>query len=151
MNKAKLPADPKKLRPVSRKTRTAIEALLTGQAKTQAGAAQIAGMHDAALSRALARPNAKALIEQLVRERMSIHGMLRASHILESLMDSATSEYVKADVAKHIMAVNGVKPTQDRQSGASGGISLTIVMRQPSDAPGTDTHMIDVTPSEAAE
>lgn len=126
--------DKPKLRPVSKKTRTAIEALLTGQAKTQMGAAQIAGMDNTALCRALQRPNAKALIEQMVRERLSSHGMLRASALLESLMDSATSEYVQADVAKHVLAVNGVRPTQDKPSGGNHGIMLRLVINQPSDA-----------------
>lgn len=149
--KANLPADPKKMRPVSRKTRAAIEALLTGQAKTRQGAAQIAGMNADALSRAINRPNARALIEQITREDLGGYGMLKATATLRSLMDDAQSEYVKADVAKHVLAIGGVKPSQDRQGSASGGISLTIVMRQPSDGQGTDTRTIDITPSEAAE
>ena len=136
--------DKPKMRPVSKKTRTAIEALLTGQAKTQMGAAQIAGMDNTALCRAIQRPNAKALIEQLVRERLSSHGLLKASALVETLMDSANSEYVQADVAKHVLAINGVRPSQDRQSGGNAGITLRLIVA-PQSQPVVIEHDPDAT------
>lgn len=126
--------DKPKMRPVSKKTRTAIEALLTGQAKTRTGAAEIAGMNADALSRAIHRPNARALIEQMTRDDLGGYGMLRATATLKSLMDSAESEYVKADVAKHVLAIGGVRPSQDRQVGGNQGITLRLVINQPTDA-----------------
>jgi len=151
MNKTNLPADSKKLRPVSTKTRTAIDALLTGRAKTQGEAAEIAGMDRTALVRALKKPNATSAINDMIRERVGTYGFLMASATAERLMQHAVSEYVQADIAKTILAVNGVRPALERSQNAGQGISLTIVMRRPSDALGTDTRMIDVTPAEAAE
>jgi len=147
---AKLPAtqdQTKKLRPVSKKTRTAIEALLTGRARTQGEAAEIAGMDRTSLVRALKKPNATATINDMIRERVGTYGFLMASATAERLMQHAESEYVQADIAKTILAVNGVKPTQDRAQSAGQGISLTIVMRSPDDTKTIEHDAFAITPT----
>lgn len=132
----------RKPRPPSKKVITAVELLLTGQAKTQIEAAEKVGMANESLCRALKRENVKELIHKRVNEQMRSIGLLKATATLERLATEANSETVQADVSKHIQAIAGVKPTRDGSSQGSGGITLNVVLNSVADTQQTQPVVI---------
>ena len=46
---------------------------------------------------------------------------------METLVETAESDYVRADAAKYLLGISGVKPTRDASTSGSG-VQLTIVM-----------------------
>ncbi len=112
----------------SLKLRRAIGALLSGEAKTQKRACEIADIHPSAFSKRLKDPHVKTFLQSEVRQRLSTLGFIAAANVLETLMRSANSEYVRADAAKHVLAINGVKPSTDAPIGTGEGIKFTIVL-----------------------
>lgn len=117
--------------PPSKKLLAAIDAMMSGNAKTQAEAAEIAGMAAESLSRALKKKHVIELIQERVRNQLKTVGVLKATANLERLALQADSEYVQADCTKHILAIAGVRGTADGSrtgGGAGGGIHLNIVL-----------------------
>lgn len=143
------PKKPKQ-RPVHKKTRDAINAMLSGQASTQKEAAQIAGMNEAALSRALSTPSVKDFVQAEIRKRLSTVGAIKSAATLERLAERATSEYVQADASKHILGIAGVSPAGDGQrgSGGAGGVVFNLVFQhqQPPRISTEPAQVLDVTP-----
>ena len=113
-------------KPPSAKVKRAIGALFSGEAKNQREAAEIAGMWAPHLSKALSRPTVREYIASTIHHRLTSTGAMLASRVVEALVETAESEYVRADLAKWLLALNGVKPASDRVSRPSEAISLTI-------------------------
>jgi len=57
---------------------------------------------------------------------MRTTGFIRAANTLNDLAANAQSEYVKADVSKHLLAINGVKPKAERSASGGGGLVVQI-------------------------
>lgn len=127
------------------KTRRAIGALLSGEAKNQRHAAEIAGMHDTHLSTALKKPSVREYIASTVRHRLTTVGIMAASRVAEALVETAESEYVRADMAKWLLGVSGVKPESERVTTNVGSVNLTILMGN--DKLQVTSQPIDITPS----
>lgn len=109
--------------------RRAIAAMISGEATTQRQAAEIAGIHENTFSAALRKPHVKAHLENEVRHRLGSVGLVAALNSIEHLARSAESEYVRADVGKHVLAINGIKPRPEAGYGsAGGGVSFAIFL-----------------------
>ena len=138
-------AEPK-TRPPSPKIIRALGALFSGEAKTQRDAAKIAGTTEQNLCNALKRPSVKDYINNIVKERIKTTTLIAASNVMDALLETAESEYVRADLAKHVMGISGVRPERDpTTTNVVGGVSLTIVMGD--DKLRIGTQPIDITPT----
>lgn len=115
-------------RGISNKVRRAIGALLSGEAKTQKDAASIAGISEAHMSRLLKADKVKRFLTDEVKGRMTTIGLALASRVTETLIETAESEYVRADLAKHVMGIAGVKPERDDKTTNVGSVHLTVLM-----------------------
>jgi hypothetical protein len=100
-----------KPRQIGRKMRHALELLITGECKTIKAAAERVGMSREHLSRMMGEPHIEAFIAQRTRKTIAA-GVMRATARSIELLD-AESEHVSADMAKHIMAIGGIKPHSD--------------------------------------
>jgi len=111
-----------KLRKPPPKVRAAIEALVTGQARTITAAAKKVGLSRERLSRAFSEPhNRHALRERAEREVALSAG--RASARLNQLIDS-TSQRVALEATKFSLATAGIRPAPDNNVSVNVGIQL---------------------------
>ena len=135
-------------RPPTKKIRDAIGALLSGAAINQRQASLQAGIHEVTLSQSLKRQGTKDYILSVVRDRLSTIGVLAASRVAEALVETAESDYVRADIAKFILGVAGVKPERDVHSALSGPVHLTVIMGHDQVTLGQaeQPQVIDITP-----
>ena len=132
----------------SAKIKRAIAALFTGEARTQKDAAELVGMSPQHLSVALQRSTVRDHIASTVTHRLTTIGLMAASRVVEALVETAESEYVRADLAKWLLALNGVKPASDRATTNVGNVSLTINLGDQRLEVGK-SQVIDVTPQSA--
>jgi hypothetical protein len=91
----------------------ACELLASGECKTITAAAERVGVTREWLSRLLQRSHVQVFIARKSRENIQ-RGVLRASNRIIELLD-ASSEHVSLDASKHILAIEGIKPSQDAQ------------------------------------
>lgn len=122
-------------KPPSPRVMRAVNLLLSGETNTIKATAEAVGMNPDALSRAFRKPHVGRAINEAVRARLSTVGMVRAAGVLESLLTGAKSEYVRLDSAKHILAVNGVKPSAERSGQGSQGLIVQINLPASLEAP----------------
>lgn len=109
----------------------ALEALLSGEARTQKEAAEIGGISPQNLSLALKKKHVKEFILERCNNQLKTIGVLNATANIQRLANSAESEYVQADVNKFILGNAGVRGTADGlRNGGGGGaaIQLNIVL-----------------------
>ena len=99
---------PAKAPRISRKLRTAVRLLLTGECTTQTAAAERVGMSRTHLSRSLAAPHIVALIARETRAHLAT-AQAPAAATLVSLLE-AQSETVRAQVAERLLAIAGHAP-----------------------------------------
>jgi hypothetical protein len=103
-----------KMRKPPPKVRAAIEALVTGQARTITAAAKKVGLTRERLSRAFSEPHIReALRERAAREVALSSG--RAAARLNQLIDS-TSQRVALEATKFSLQVAGIRPAADAVS-----------------------------------
>jgi len=95
------------------KVRQAVNLLASGECKTQKAAAARVGLSPEHLSRSLAMPHVRMFIAQEARKTIAT-GAARASIRMLELVD-AGSEHVSLDAAKHVLAIEGIKPRADAQ------------------------------------
>lgn len=107
-------------KPPSPKVLKAAGHILSGDAKTITEAAELVGITRETLSRNLKRPEVTNAIRQMVSNRMSTIGVLKAMTTLEALMDKSGSDYVKLDASKYALGSAGVKPTSEPSRGNTG-------------------------------
>ena len=98
---------------ISGKVVKAIRLLVSGECRTQKAASERVGMNEGYLCTQLQKSNVRVFIAQCARENIR-NGSLRASAKLIELID-ADSEHVSADVAKHVLAIEGIKPANSPQ------------------------------------
>ena len=130
---------------ISRKLAAAIDALLTGAAKTQREAAHLAGISPESLCRALAKPHVQAYTDQLITQQFGGVGKLLAARRMVKLIDS-NSDQVAYNASDRVLkqAGHGVASTGDGST-AGSGFTLNLIFRHHSQAPE-----VDVTPPKPA-
>ena len=104
---------PKQVR-ISARVKTAIEQMVD-HGRNRAEAAQIAGIADDSLYRALTKPEVLAYRNhrmRVIRESAASRTIAKA----EALMDSAESEHVKLDATKWIAGLEGISPVSKSES-----------------------------------
>jgi hypothetical protein len=138
------PTDTKPVRErrVSKRIAEVVRLLLTGEVKTQKAAAERVGMNAGYLSEALKKPHVRVFIERRTRETIA-DGSLRASARLVELLD-ASSEHVSLDASKHMLALNGHKPTADPTTLVNISIKAGYVIDLTDEPPAK---VVDVTPA----
>jgi pantoate kinase len=109
---AEIDAIPIKERRISKRIRQAID-LISRKGITQREAAKQVGLHESHLSRMLREPHTQVFIARSARQNIQL-GVLRASNRVIELVD-AESEHVSLDASKHVLAIEGIKPTADAQ------------------------------------
>jgi hypothetical protein len=103
---------PAKRERISPRFKRAIDALVTGEAKTQIEAARIAQISREHFSRHLSKPHIQAFYERRTRE--IIRGaQMRAAAKVSQLIE-AQSEHVASDTAFKVLAINGIKPADSQ-------------------------------------
>jgi hypothetical protein len=139
--------DPKPVRErrVSKRIAEVVRLLLTGEVKTQKAAAERVGMNAGYLSEALKKPHVRVFIERRTRETIA-NGTLRASARLVELLDAA-SEHVSLDASKHVLAIEGIKPTAEPTTHVNINIRAGYVIDLSDDPP---PRVVDVTPPKPA-
>jgi predicted DNA-binding protein (UPF0251 family) len=111
---------------ISPKILKAIRLLVSGECKTQKAAAARVGVSDTYLSTQLNKPAIGVFVAQEARKTIS-QGVMRASSRLIDLID-AGSEHVSLDATKHVLAIEGIKPTGDAQVAVNVNLSAGFVI-----------------------
>lgn len=130
---------------VSLKIRQVVELLVTGTCKTQKAAAERIGLHPDYVCRELKKPQVRVLIDRRVRETIA-NGTMRASARLLELVD-AGSEHVSLDATKHVLALEGIKPTAEPTTNVNINIRAGYIIDLSDDPPAKT---IDATPANIA-
>ncbi|MBR1086455.1 hypothetical protein JQ621_03100 [Bradyrhizobium manausense] len=115
-----------KPKPISKKIRAAIEALVEGENITAAAAT--AGLSRSHLSRELGRPHIAALLRQKVERNLAINAA-KAGVTKVNLLDSS-NEMVRDRASSFILSLAGIKPDVDpgsRQTAQLPGLQIVIV------------------------
>lgn len=109
---AEIDAVPLRERRISKRMQQVLTNLAT-KGLSQREAAKLAGMSEYHLSRELKKPQIQVFIARCARQNIQI-GVLRASKRVLELID-ADSEHVSLDASKHVLAIEGIKPSSDAQ------------------------------------
>jgi hypothetical protein len=117
---------PAKRERIPPKIAKAVRMLLSGECKTQKAAAERVGMNASYLCDVLTRPKIQAFIARETRRNIT-QGTMRASARLVELVD-ASSEHVSLDAAKHVLAIEGIKPPEQGQVSVNVGVSVGYVI-----------------------
>lgn len=113
-------------RRITAKNRALIEAIVTAKAPDYKSLSKLTGLSYAGVRKALAQDHIQTEIERQLRERLRVVTLPKAVAAADRLL-SAESEYVQADVAKHVMAIHGVKPVGESSNRTSAGIQINII------------------------
>lgn len=117
-----LPAVPDQPRKrIPKKVKGAIDALINGDAKNIAKAAERQGCSRAYLSRELGRPHVSAYFKDRVAKAVALTSGRAAARLAE-LIDDPRSSHVALEASKFALGAIGVKPSADN----SMNINLTI-------------------------
>ncbi|WP_377830322.1 hypothetical protein ACFKHW_17330 [Bradyrhizobium lupini] len=157
----KLPAPVAKPKPISKKIRAAIDAMVSGDAKTITDAAEKAGISREHLSRELGRPHIAKLLHDKTARNLSIHAA-KAGATKVDLMSSAI-DMVRDRASSFVLGLAGIAPDaaaghQHRGGGSRAGYlidlrdeqtvpGLVIVVHEKAPAPAAAGMVIDVTPN----
>jgi hypothetical protein len=101
---------PAKQKRIPRKVVHAIRLLVSGECKNIKAAAERAGLSREWLSKMLQRSQIQMFVQNETRKTIAA-GTMRASARLLELVD-ASSEHVSLDAAKHVLAVEGIRPPE---------------------------------------
>jgi hypothetical protein len=99
------------MRRIPPRVREAIDAYVSGRARSITAAAKKAGLSREYLSRSLSQPHIAEFLRQKAARVVAMGAGRAAARIME-LID-ADSEHVSFDASKHVLAVAGIKPTPD--------------------------------------
>ena len=132
---------PTKTPRISGRLAEVIQLLVTGACKTQKAACERVGMNPSHVSEALKKPHVRVFVDRRVRETIA-NGTMRASARLLELVD-AGSEHVSLDASKHLLAIEGIKPSAEPATQVNISIRAGYVIDL--SEPGADA--IDITPA----
>jgi hypothetical protein len=152
---------PDRPKPISKKVRAAIDAMVRGDVKTITAAAEKVGVTREHLSRSLSEPHIAKLLQEKVARNLAMSSA-RAGATKVDLLDSA-NDMVRDRASSFILQLAGHSPevvTGNRHGGGprAGWLidlsdqqtpGLVIVVNHPAPAPAADEAglMIDVTPN----
>lgn len=111
---------------LSPRLKQACDLLASGECRTIKAAAERVGLSREHLGRMLDRPHVQAFLTRDARKTIAM-GIARASRRMVELVD-ASSEHVSLDAAKHVLAIEGIKPASDRQVAVNVGLSVGYVI-----------------------
>ena len=111
---------PRKERPIGRKLKQAIDLLLDGTCKNQKAACDRLKLSPSYLSRSLKSERIRVYVARRTRETIAASQLPATATVLR-LLESARSEHVQFDAAKHMMALNGY-----HASPQAPGVSINI-------------------------
>jgi hypothetical protein len=144
---------------VSPKVRRAIEAMASGEAKTQQAAAEMAGMTPRALSQALKRPAVDAYRVEMAKHTLRT-AVPRAARRMVDLMDQDSNQLVALRASTFTLAAGAaIMPPQTAPNiHINNNVSVGYVLDLRSDeqiardaaagrGPVIDAEAVDVTPS----
>jgi hypothetical protein len=135
-------AQPDKTRRISRRIRSACDALVHGDVKTITEAAAKANLSREHLSRELSKPHIAEYLRQKACRTLAI-GAGRAAAVKMELLDSA-SEHVRNDASAFVLGLAGIKPAADPTALVNINIRAGYVIDLSDDPPAK---VIDVTPN----
>jgi hypothetical protein len=115
-----VPAAPEKRKPISRKVRAAIDAMVAGDAKTITAAAEIADLSREHLSRELSKPHITQFLQDKVSRSLAL-ASARAGAVKTDLLDCENS-VVRDRASSFVLALAGIKP----ETAPSANISISI-------------------------
>lgn len=114
------------LKRITPRNQTLIDAVVSAKAPTYDALASITGLSAVGVRKALAKPHIQEAIEQALKQKLRTVTLPKAVAVADRLLN-AESEYVQADVAKHVMAIHGVRPAGDSTTRTSAGIQINII------------------------
>jgi hypothetical protein len=132
-----------KPKPISAKVRTAIDAMVAGDAKTITDAAAVAGISREHLSRELSKVHVTEHLRQKIKRTLAV-GAARAGATKLALLDSS-SEIVRDRASSYVLGLIGIVPeaaTAAPSGPASPGVVIQIITHD------ARPPMIDVTPAQ---
>jgi hypothetical protein len=101
-----------KARPIPKKIRNALEAMLAGKAKNLIAAAKVAGISREYLSRTLsARPDIVTWVQARAARTLGIGASVAAAKMLELIFSNSSRTSFEA--SRHVLALSGLKPPAD--------------------------------------
>lgn len=103
-------------------------AIATGQGSTAAELAQVTGLPIRTVYDAMRRPAVQEAVRQQIQRDLRTLGVARAAAVYVNLLTTAKSEFVRADIAKDVLAQAGVRDRPDRPGQGQAGGSITIVI-----------------------
>lgn len=103
-------ATTEKPKPISKKVRSAIDAMVRGDVKTITAAAEHAGLSREHLSRELGRPHIAALLQEKVARNLAMSSA-RAGATKVDLLDSA-NDMVRDRASSFVLGLAGIAPSQ---------------------------------------
>ena len=141
---------------IPKKIRAAIEALVSGQARTVTAAAEIAGLSREHLSRRLGEPRIAEHLRTKTMRNLSISAA-RAGHVKTELLD-CDNAMVRDRASSFILGIAGIMPTADplppNAPQSAPGVVINIISPDnsvPSKVIAPPQQMIDVTPKREGE
>ena len=146
-SRALSPVTPKPPRPlrIGKRVRDAIEAMVTGDAKTQAEAAAIVGLNRSHLCKTLRKPHVRSYLES--RTRDAIVGMqTQAAGVVQRLLGGAKSEHVMKDVALSVLGMNGMRPVEATAVRVNVDIAPGYVIKLKHVEQASEGVVLDLTP-----
>jgi hypothetical protein len=115
-----------KSRRISRRIRSACDALVHGDVKTITDAAKLAKLSREHLSRELSKPHIAEYLRQKACRTLAI-GAGRAAAVKMELLDSA-SEHVRNDASAFVLGLAGIRPKADAQVSVNVDIKAGFVI-----------------------
>ena len=103
-------------------------AIATGQGSTAAELAEVTGLPIRTVYDAMRRPAVQEAVRQQIQRDLRTLGVARAAAVYVNLLTTAKSEFVRADIAKDVLAQAGVRDRPDRPGQGQAGGSITIVI-----------------------
>jgi hypothetical protein len=130
-------------RRISKKVRTGIDAMVSGQCKTIKDAAEKAGLSREHFTRELSKPHIAEHLRQKVSRHLAIMAT-RAGFVKGELLDSA-NEMVRDRASSFVLGLAGIAPTDPNQRPGNGqqpGMQIVIIA-----APGAADGRVVVGPA----
>jgi hypothetical protein len=145
-NLAKTEPKPRRERPITKKLVQVIDALLDGSCKSQKIACERFKLSPSYLSRSLKKDKIRVYLARRTSETIAASQLPATATVLR-LLESAKSEHVMFDAAKHMMALNGyhANPTAPGVNINIGGASAGYIIQLA--APGDEVLEGEVGPN----
>jgi hypothetical protein len=125
------PVKPRRKQRMSAKVRHLVDVLVSGKARTQVQAASMVLLTPESVSRALRRQDVRSAIEKGLANNVD-RASLKASVVLNDLLDHGSSEHVKAKLAEFALGLAGYAVARQSSPVIQNNISIrrTIINGQ---------------------